>query len=244
MRVIFVVDSVDDLNAKINLVKTNLSEDIVFVVKANLAKLFNTFGYFASAVYGNNLARILHYTLSRLSEDDTVVCYSSVKLSKLLLTNFVSRIGDKTKFVNVMPKYNAFEKFANGCYSIYCKSMFKVQDGLISPKLQFLPKAAVGGLVASHISNRLFAMPDFFTSTLFVEDASVNKTLKVKSRFNKYAILPIIFALVITATLIMSLAFWGAGYIVIFVHVALYVLDAILGVIFQCKNYFDQRFFR
>ena len=244
MKIVFVVDSVENLNEKISKLEARFGTDFVFIVKANLAPLFKTYNRPISAVYGKNLTKVMHLTLARLSISSVVVCHASVKLTDELLNIFASKIGDETKLVNVMPSYNTFEQMCNGAYNIYVRSIFKVNDSLISTKLQFLPELCVKELLDSHMGNRLFEINPNLKQTIYVQEKQTNNSLKTKTKFNKFAILPIIMALVITAFLIMGLAFWGAEFLVIFAAVVLYILDIFLTIIFQCKNYFDERFFK
>lgn len=244
MKVVFVVDTVENLNKKVHMLETHFGNDFVFIVKANLAPLFSTFGYSTSAVYTNNLTKVMHITLLRLNVSNLVVCYASVNLSNQLLDEFTAQIDDGNKLVNVLPMYNTFEQMCNGAYNVYVKSIFKTHDSMISPKLQYLPELCVKELLDSHMGNRLFEIDERLCHTIYVQDKPTNKSLKVKAGFNKFAIIPIIVALAVTALLIMGLAFWGAKYLVIFVAVLLYILDIFLSIIFQCKNYFDARFFR
>ena len=244
MKVIFVVDSLANLNQKINMLQSRFGSNIVYVVKADLAKLFSTYGYFTSAVYNNNLAKVIHYTLLRLDLSSVVVCYASLELNNNLLNNFIANINDGNKVVNVMPNYNFFERISNAAYNIYVKSIFKNEDSLVSPKLQFLPEQFVQELLVSHFGNKMFALPENLTTTIFVEDKKVNSSLKIKTGFNKFSLIPIIACLIITACLIMSLAFWGPKFFVIFIFVLLYILDIFISIVYQCKNYFDHRFLK
>lgn len=244
MKIVFVVDTVENLNQKVQLLETHFGNNFVFIVRANLVPLFKTYDYPISAVYANNLTKVMHLTLMRLNVSSLIICYASVNLTNQLLNSFSAQIGEGNKLVNVLPAYNSFEQMCNGAYNIYVKSIFKAEDSMISPKLQYLPELCVSELLESHMGNRLFEINDKLAQTIFVQDKETSKSLKVKAGFNKFSIIPIIVALAVTALLIMGLAFWGVKYLVIFVAILLYILDIFLGIVFQCKNYFDARFFR
>lgn len=244
MKVVFVVDSIKDLNKKINMMQSHFGNDIIFVVKANLAKLFGTYGHFASAIYNNNLAKVVHFTLARLEISSVVMYYSSCEINNPLLDAFSAKIADGSKVVNVVPTYNAFEQFCNSIYNIYVKTIFKNNDSLASPKLQFLPQKFVEELLSTHFGNKLFETPVELTQNLETNNKQINASLKIKPTFNKYAIIPLIIALATTACLIMALAFWGGKYLVVFVFVLLYVLNIFLTIVLQCKNFFDSRFLK
>lgn len=242
MKVIFVVDSITDLNSKINMLKTRFGNEILYVVKSNLVDLVKTYGINPNAVYKNNYIKVMHILLSNNISNDIVICYSSIKLDNNLLNQFIARIGNKSKVVNVMPSYNTYEKICNSAYNVYVKSLFNVKDSLVSSKLQFLPASIVADLVATHFGNRLFLLDENISTTLYIEKGELNATLKQKTTFSKFHLIPIIAALIITMALIITLAFVKVNYLVILIFVFVYVLDILLALIFQFKTKFDQRF--
>ena len=242
MKVIFVIDSITELNNKLNMLKTRFGNNILYVVKSNLVDLVKTYGINPNGVYKNNYIKVMHILLSYNQNQDIVICYSSVKLNNNLLNQFISRIGDKSKIVNVMPNYNAFEKISNNAYNIYVKSLFKVNDSLVSSKLQFLPKEVVAELVYTHFGNRLFLNDEKYTSTIYLEKGELSESLKTKSTFSKFNIIPIIIALAITMALILTLAFVKINYLIVLVFIFAYFLDILIAIIFHFKSKFDQRF--
>jgi len=242
MKIIFVIDSITDLNNKINMLKTRFGNELLYVVKSNLVELVKTYGINPNAVYKNNYIKVMHILLSYNLDKDIVICYSSVQLNNSILNQFIQKIGDKTKIVNVMPNYNAFESFNNKIYNVYIKSLFNSKDTMVSPKLQFLPSAFVYELLATHFGNRLFINNENISSTLYIEKGELSNSLKTKSAFNKFNLIPIIVALVITMGLIVTLALTKVSYIVILIFTFLYLLDIFISVIFQCKSKFDKRF--
>ena len=242
MKIVYVVDSITDIKNKINLVKTYFGDKIVYVVKSHFLSIFETFGYKANAVYKKNLAEIIHILLLKSEIEPVLVCYSSLDFDANLLARFRSRIGTGEKIVNIMPNYNGFEKLCNTTYNVYVKALFKAKDSLISPKLQYLPVAFVVELLNSHFGNKLFETNPENSSTLYIENSELNNSTKIKTKFNKFALLPIIFALLITIFLVISLAFVSVNYILILTFVCLYFLDIVFAIIYQCKLYFDARF--
>lgn len=242
MKIVYVVDSITDIKNKINLVKTYFGDKIVYVVKSHFLSIFETFGYKANAVYKKNLAEIIHILLLKSEIEPVLVCYSSLDFDANLLARFRSKISTGEKIVNIMPNYNGFEKLCNITYNVYVKALFKAKDSLISPKLQYLPVAFVVELLNSHFGNKLFETNPENSSTLYIENSELNNSTKIKTKFNKFALLPIIFALLITIFLVISLAFVSVNYILILTFVSLYFLDIVFAIIYQCKLYFDARF--
>ena len=242
MQVLFIVDSITEIKSKIDTLKFRFGDNIKFIVKAQFQSLFSTFGYKANAIYNKNLTRIIQTLVSKSNIESIVLCRASLDFNKELLDKFIASIGNGDKVVNVMPKYNGFERMCNSAYNIYVKSLFKIKDSLSSPKLQYLPALFVEELVNTHFGNKLFELNSKMVKTIYVEDKEVNNSLKVKTKFDKYAIIPIIVALLITIALIVTLAFTKVNYIAILIFICLYVLDLIIAIIYQCKLYFDARF--
>lgn len=245
MKVVFVVDSIDDLNAKVDMIKNRFGNEINFVVKANLVPLFNTFGYGIKAVYVKNLANVVHHLVDRIGVNDVVIYYASLTLTNELLNEFVNKIGNRDKVVNIIPKYNVWERMCNGIYNGYVKSLFKLNDSMATPKLQFLPEPFVYELLNTHFGNKLFAVNDELVTNIYVEDRKINKTAKIKTKFNKFHLIPIIVALAITALLFMCLGLLkSVNFVLVIAFVCLYLVDIILAIFYQLKIYFDTRFLR
>lgn len=244
MRVVYIIDSITDLNKKISLLKLKFGDNINFIVRADLETLFRTYNYQPNAVYYNNLSIVLHSFLSKLNIDDTIICYSSLMIDSVLLDKFIVNIADKSTMVSLMPTYNAFEQICNSTYNIYVKSLFKTEDSLYSAKLQFLPSETVTHLIDSHIGNRLFKAFNEQSKVVYTTDKEQNKSTKTKSHPLKQILLACIIALLITVGLLSSIAYYKVSYIIILLCSILYILDIILTIIFICKSKFDRRFLK
>ena len=244
MKIVYVVDSISDLNNKINLLTQKFGNNIVYVVKADLENLFKTYGYQPNAVYYNNLTKIIHNLLLKSDVEDIIICYASLKFNSALLTKFANSIGNKQKIVSVMPKYNFFEQMCNSTYNVYVKSLFKTKDSLVSPKLQFIPSALALDLLSSHLGNRLFELDNDYCTKISIENKEINKSLKVGSSQLKLCLASLAIALVLVAGLLASIAYLKANYLLILTFVILFVLNIVLTIIFLSKNKFDQRFLK
>ncbi|MBR2969594.1 MAG: hypothetical protein IKC49_00890 [Clostridia bacterium] len=242
MKIVCVVDNISNITQKINLLKNRFGDNILYVVKNRLVPLFKTYGFAPNAIYTNNLSKVIHTLLARTELDDIVVYYTSLYINDSLLNKFISKILDKSKIVYLMPTYNIFERLCNSAYNVYVKSIFKVEDSMASPKLQFLPAYFVGELLETHFANKLFSIKDGYSTTLSVEDKDLNNQLKIKTKFNKYSLIPIIAILLITIGLILSLAYIGVNYLVVLIFTCLYLVSIVITIIFKCKQYFDARF--
>lgn len=244
MKVVYVVDSISELNQKINLIKNRFGDNILYVVRADLVDLFKTYGFLPNAIYYKNLTSIIHTLLLKSDLDDLIICYASLKFDDKLLTKFTNSIGNKSKIVSLTPKYNVFEQVCNSTYNIYVKSLFKTKDSLISPKLQFIPSIYLVELLSTHLGNRLFEINPEFCKNISVEDKEVNNSMKVKSPALKYNLIACIIALVLTMGLIMSIAWFKPHFLIILTFVILFILDIVLTIIFLCKAKFDKRFLK
>lgn len=245
MRVFIVIDSINDIKNKIEKIKLHYGNKILFIVKADLVEIFKTYNYTPNAVYVNNCANIIHEMMSKLDIENSIIYYSSLNLTNNLLKTFNSKIGTGAKVVNVMPKYNFFEKIWHSLYNIYVKILFKNKDALSSAKLQFLPKDFVYELIKTHVSNRLFELNNNLVITInYADDKQVNKTLKPKIKFNKNFIIPLIVFLAITFLFILTAMLTELKYFIILIYISLYLLNIIISIILCCKKYFDNRFFK
>ena len=65
MKIVVVVDNVNELKKKVNMIKSHFGENVLFIVKAQLNPLFETFGFTANAIYHKNLSKVMHVLLSR-----------------------------------------------------------------------------------------------------------------------------------------------------------------------------------
>lgn len=244
MKVVYVIDSITELNNKINLLQTRFGDSILFVVKADLVDLVKTYGYSANAIYYNNLTEVVHSMLVRMPLEDTIICYSSLKFDNNLLNKFISAIGNKTQIVSLMPKYNTFEKMCNSTYNVYVKSIFKAKDSMVTPKLQFIPQEFLFEFLSTHLGNRLFELNPEVSKIIYIENQDINESMKPKRQTIKYNLIAIIFAIVVTIGLLATIAYLKSNFILILTCVLLYFLDIVLTIIFHCKAKFDQRFLK
>ena len=244
MKVVYVIESITNLNQKINLLKMKFGNNIIFVVRADLVDLFKTYGYVPNAVYYNNLTRIIQTLLLNGELQDVVICYSSLKFDNELLTKFTNAIGNKSKIVSLMPKYNKYEQICNSTYNMYVKSLFNVKDSMSSPKLQFIPADLLIELLSSHLGNRLFELNPQVCKNIQIENKEVNNSLKIKTKSTKCNLISIIVALLITTLLLASIAYFKTNFLIILTCVIMYIADIILTAIFHFKSKFDNRFLK
>ena len=247
MKIICVVDSISNINSKIDMIKSHFGSDICFVVKATLEPIFKTFGHIANAVYYNQLATTIHTLLLKSEPSDVLIYYTSLKINENILNKFNMKIISRNKVVSLMPKYNIMERMNNSAYNVYVQAMFKVKDSMVSPKLQFLPESCVIELLNTHIGNKLFELNPKLSKTLEIEDivdTELNKSAKIHTPILKNTLISIIIALLITICLLITLAFANVGALLIIVFVCLYLLDIVLTIILQYKSKFDHRFLK
>ena len=246
MKVIYVVNNITDINSKIQLLQNRFGNNIYFVVKANLVKIFQTYNHQINAIYSKNLSEVIHTLIIKSNElDDMIYLTSDLKINDRVLNKFISAIqANPNKIVNVCPNYSFFEQMSNSVYNIYVKALFKSKDSLTSAKMQYLPKAFVGELLSTHFGNKLFEVNKDYCKEIYFEEKEINNNLKTKTGFNKNLLVPIILALTLTIALFTTMVLMqGLSFIAVLIFVALYLLVIMLTIIYQCKIYFDKRFF-
>lgn len=245
MKIVYVVDSITNFYQKVDLIRNRFGNNIYYVVKASLMPIFSSYGMVANAIYSTDSSKVIHQMLIRCNDiEDVVVCYASLNFDNDLLNSFITAIGEKQKIVSLMPKYNSFENIFHLTYNSYVKTIFKIKDSMVSPKLQFLPQAFVEELLNSHFGNRLFEVNDNFRKEINIEDKKLNKSAKIHLNFNKNFIIPIIVALTILALFFIGLSYIESVFFVIVGFIALILLDVTLTFIFIFKQYFDKRFLK
>ena len=246
MKIVYVVDNISNLQNKVDTLKNRFGNDILFVVKSNLLPIFQTYGYTVNAVYGSNLSKTIHVLLRKMDElEDIVYLKSSLNLTNNLLNKFISSIGDKSKIVNAIPKRNAYENLGLSCYNIYVRSIFKLQDSLCSTKLQFIPKNFLYELLSTHFGNKLFQVKPEMVRNIYFEEKEINNNLKDKYKFNKKLLIPIIAALVITLTFVLTVFLAKkVNYFISIIFIFFYLLDIMSIIIMNCKTFFDNRIFK
>lgn len=246
MKVIYVVNNITDINSKIQLLQNRFGKDVFFVVKANLVKIFQTYNHPTHAIYSKNLPEVIHTLLLKTKNlDDCIYLTSDLQINDRVLNKFISAIqANPGKVINVCPNYSFFEQISNSVYNVYVKSLFKNKDSLASAKMQYLPKAFVEELVTSHFGNKLFEVNKAYCKEISYEEKEFNQNLKTKTGFNKNLLVPIILALILTIALMATIVvLQGINFIAILIFAVLYLLDIVLTIIYQCKIYFDKRFF-
>ncbi len=243
MKVVVVVDDITNLDRKINMLQSHFGDDMIFVVKAKFAKLYETYSYPTHAVYSDHLTEVLHYTLLRIGADNLVIYYTSLMPTEDLLNTFAKKMKHN-RVINVIPRYNFFEKSYYSTYNLYVKGLFHVKDNLASPKLQYIPAEFCGWLLSTNFGNRMFDWGSEDVVNIYIEDKELSSSLKVKSKFNKYSIIPIISLLVITMMLLVTLAYVGVNYWVVLIFLGVYVVDILISIFFQYKKDFDIRFLK
>lgn len=244
MKVVYVVDCATELNRKINLLTNRFGDNVFYVVRADLVNFFKTYGHSPNAIYYTDLTKTIHALLLKSEIEDVVICYASLKFDDKLLNKFIASIGTKEKVVNLMPKYNMFEQMCNATYNVYVKTLFKLKDSMVSPKLQFIPASFMVDLLSSHLGNRLFELEPEVCKNIHFENKEVNASMKVKFNPLKYSLISIIITLVLTMGLLTSIALLKVKYLVILTFVILYALNFVLTIIFLCKAKFDKRFLK
>lgn len=244
MKIIYVVDSISNLKQKISLFESQIPSEMLFVVRADLVPIFETYGYKANAIYYKNLTEVIHYLLLDCNVDNILIYYSSLNIDRALLNKFCVSIGDKSKVVTLMPNYNLLESAANSIYNIYVKSMFHLKDSLVSAKLQFIPADYSVELMKTHLGNRLFETSAEHTKTVYTDNATTNKTMKSTFKPLRSCLLSIIITLIITAGMLATIAYLTTNFVAISIFVVMYILNILLTIIFLCKQRFDYRFLK
>ena len=245
MKVIVVVDSIVDIEQKINKMKNRFGDNMRFVVKSNLVEIFKTYNHPVDAIYSKQCSTVTHLLLEQQKLDDTVIYFTSLNIDDGLLKKFTNAIGNKENTVVLKPKYNWWERICNKLYNIYVDIIFSRVDSLNCKKLQFIPKQAVKELLDSHIANRLFVNADNTLKEIQTTDKEINRQWKREDKKDyKPLVLNLIIALTLTLFLLISIVAFKVRFILVLTFVLLYMLDLFITVIYAFKLRFDKRFLK
>ena len=199
MEILFIVDSIDDIERKISLLDV-FGADIKFFVNskyvADIVKnkfIVNR----AVAIYKHNVNTTLDKYLKATTykPTSTILYYSSAELT----TEIIDKIRDNIQFnphtIYIKKKFNWWSKIKLWFYKKIIKLIFGVNDEFASIKLQYFSAELMDAFVQTNFKNHIFTVPGAVTIEL---NNGKDKTYYNKPKFNKnYLYNPIILCLIL-----------------------------------------------
>ncbi len=243
MEILFVVDSVDNIERKISLLES-FGADIKFFVHsryvANIIKnkfIVNR----VVAIYNNNINTTIDKYLNdeKYKPTDTLLYYSSVDLNSEMVGKIRSNLQFKPSVIYIKKKLNWWGKFKLWFYQKVIKLIFGLNDEYASVKLQYFNAELMEVFKQTNFKNHIFSIPNSLNIEL---NKSEETTYYHKCKFNKnYLYNPITICLIlicyVVAERFLALPFWVYLFII-----ALLLSTIVNWIVMVVKNAFDKRF--
>lgn len=242
MEILFVVDSIDDIEHKISLLEV-FGADIKFFIQSKyVAKIIKN-KFIVNrvvAIYNNNINETIDKYLKdeKYKPKQTLLCYSSVTLNSDIINKIRDNLQFKPTVIYLKKKLNWWSKFKLWFYQKVVKLIFGLNDEYASIKLQYFSEELMEIFVQTNFKNHIFSIPNSLAVEL---DKGKESSYYNKQKFNKnYLYNPIIICLVlicyVVAERFLALPFW----------VYLFIIAMILAVIVNwivmiVKNTLDKR---
>lgn len=214
MEILFIVDSIKDIDKKIALLEP-LGADIKFFVDAkNVAKLTRKKRVVAhiSAIYNNNI----NATIDKYLKDEnykpcaTVIYYSSAELTVEIVNQIRQQLQLNPDTIYVKKKLSLWNRFKMWFYHKVIRFIFGANDAYASVKLQYFSADLMEAFVATSFKNHIFNINNSVSIELSKDK---EKSYYNKVKFNKnYLYNPIAFCLILICYVVMekflNLPFW------------------------------------
>lgn len=243
MQLFFVIDSVENLDDKLERAKNIFDCKPSFFIKTSLyTKVSTNLEIMQSllGVYDKNVnAKINEYIHgSKYNLDDCLVLYASADLTNEFLLELKNKITYGYDAIFIKEKETFFSKLKDKLYTSIIKLMFNVEDKKCSVKAQYLKRTSMEKLLDARFNDRI--LMDGNTTTMYTPGK--NKTLSEKPKFEKKTILALIVGCVIILMYVVLEVFLKLPFFVIFTFILLTFLSVIVSIMLFVNNIFKSRY--
>lgn len=214
MEILFVIDSIENLDHKLGLLEP-LGANVRFFVKSDLvASLIKKKDIVKNiiAIYNHNVNITIDKYLRK--EDyvpkDTLLYYSSAELTAEMIGNIRDHLVLKPDTIHVKKKLNWWARLKLWFYNKVVKILFGYTDAYASTKLQYFSARLMEAYRETSFKNHIFEIPN--TMTIALEKGN-EQSYYTKTKFNKnYLLNPIVFCFILICYVVMekffNLPFW------------------------------------
>ena len=243
MEILFVIDTVKDIERKIALLE-EISDQIKFFAKADcvadILKNKNIVNRLV-AIYKNNVNVTIdkYIKMDTYVPQPTILYYASAELTTRIINNVREQLKLEPDTIYVKTKLNMWQKVKRWVYQKFIKAIFGMNDEFASIKLQYFSADLMGACVETSFKNHIFTAPNALEIELNEDEG---KTYYKKPKFNKnYLYNPIVICLILISYVVLErffkLPFWSY-----FLFVSLILATIINWLVMTVKNTFDTRF--
>ncbi len=243
MEILFVIDSLNNLDNKINLLKA-FEADIRFFVDAKLAPQLVKNKYIINhivAIYNKNV----NITIDRYIKQDTytptstLLYYSSADLNVKMIDNIRENLKLHPNVIYVKKRLSLWDKFKLWFYDKFIGLIFGIKDEYASTKLQYFNDEMMVAFRNSSFKNHIFKFIN--AQTIELEKAE-SKSYYINPGFNKnYLYNPIALCLILICYVVLE-RFFKLPFVVYFFVIALIVSVLFVTVVMIINNTFNKRY--
>lgn len=243
MEILFIVDSLVDLDKKITLFEQSVDAKFKFFVDSKLATQVMHNKFIMSnlvSIYSESINNSVDKYVKSESykPDDTLIYYSSADIDKFLLDKMLYNIRKQPNIVYVKKTLTWWDKIKLWFYSTVLKLLFGANDEYASLKLQYINRNLMENVVKTKFANRIFSVENAQVIELShdkVKSHYFRLSLKSYHFWNAFALCLILIAYVMVEAFF-NLAFW------MYLLIAILILSVIIDeIILLVKEAFDNR---
>ena len=243
MEILFVVDTVKDIDRKISILE-EVSYQIKFFVKSDcVSDILKSKSIVKRvvAIYKNNVNVTIdkYIKMDKYEPQPTLLYYASAEITPDVINNIREQLKLNPDVVYVKKKLNLWQKLKRWVYQKFIKTIFGINDEFASIKLQYFSADLMSACVETSFKNHIFSVPNALNIEL---DKEEGKTYYNKPKFNKnYLYNPIVMCLILICYVAMEtlfkLPFWA--YLLFIVLILATIINWLVMVV---KNTFDTRY--
>jgi ketopantoate reductase len=243
MEILFVLDSMENIEHKISLLES-FGADIKFFVHSKYVAQIIKNKFIVNrvvAIYNNNINATIDKYLKeqKYKPTDTLLCYSTANPTNEMINKIRDCLQLKPNIIYIKKKMNWWSRFKFYFYKKFIKFMFGFDDEYASVKLQYFSAELMEAFKQTNFKNHIFSIEN----SLNIEIADENTiNYYSKPKFNKNCLYnPIIMCLVLICYVVLekflALQFWVYLFII-----AMLLAVVVNWIVMIIKNTFDTRF--
>ena len=243
MEILFVVDSIENIDKKIAMFEPLGAEIKFFVNSKHVAKLVRNKKILDRivAMYSKdvNITIDKYLKAKEYKPTDTILYYSSAELTTQLIDKIRENLQLKPNTIYVKKKFNFWDKIKLWIYKKLTKLVFGLSDEYASVKLQYFNEFTMGVLAKTNFKNHVFGIPESIDVEL---ESDKVESFYNKPKFDKKCLYnPLVMCLVLIFYVVLerflAVPFWT--YLLV---VAILLAAAINWIAMVIKNHFDCRY--
>lgn len=243
MNIFLVIDSTENLDKKIEILKSNFSgAEFKIFLNEQFAPLKNKKAYKTNlyAIYSNDLQQQMHKCATEHENDSVLIYYASAQITDEIITEMKKQIIQGSKCVFFKAKTSKFKSILHKIYNGIMKLILGVKDKLASVKIQYLDAANLQMLKQIGLKFRVLDGYEGATSEVLY-DYPMADSLKIKKKIykNNYINLAMLIFFIITTTLLG--VFLKMPFFVWVLLICVILSLMFMQILFAVKNIFDER---